>query len=216
MNFDYNTSNFLPLIVLVAGFFIFAISGCSMLIWEKIKSIFLWFLDPDFGLGPTNNSGGYDNLGQYHYPTPHTPYQQKKKCIPHLHKWAFDRKERHNWMVIDGKPLGTRNHIENIIKVVVERPGHTETKLSTLTEWRNKGFNVVYTSWNHWRCSVCGETKQTEFYETPTKEDPQTAPPILDLNELIKIADSNKKKTQQINTTIYKREIAVEPMKWYR
>ena len=113
---NYDIGNFLPLILLVIVFFLFAIIGCLELVWDKIKSIFFWFWNPDFGF-VNQNTYGCDQYGRYHHQTSYTPYQQKKKCIPHLHKWVFDKKERHNWQMIDGKPFGTRNHIENVIKI---------------------------------------------------------------------------------------------------
>lgn len=189
MNFDYNTNNWLPMVVLIIVFFVLVILGMLDTFWGHIKSFL--FLDNIYG------DCAYDDYSKHNFK------YVSKKCEPHLHKWAYWNTTRHDWAMICGKPRGKRLKLDVVIQGLLDKPGHSETSVETIRGWKDSGFEVCFTSWNNWKCNICGEKKSTEFYCNPSKEDKSMDEYNINV----------KKQTQQINT--YRREIAVEQMKRY-
>lgn len=173
-----------------------AISGAIFIghgdkFWLKLKSIWNWFFDYDSVFGE------YDRNG----------FRLKKSaCQPHLHQYEFYESLKHKWYLVDGKPAGTRNNLVDVIRTTKLTPGHTETKIEDLLEWQRRGYDIVFTSWNRWKCKVCGNMKNTEFYTMPSKS-----------NELSSyVYDLNKNKQTQAISTFGRKEIPVEPMKIFK
>ncbi len=178
--------------------------GCADGFWLKVKSFFHWFFDFNYGLGPENN------YGHPQYTPQHTPNKRIGPCA--LHHWIFHETVKHEWKIVNNKPMGLRNTIDDIIEAIVEKPSHTETPLQEALDWKSKGYDVAFTSWHRWRCAVCGEIKKAEFYTMPSKFDGTPMNIVYDLTNNVR-----KKQTQQISTfnSYGRREIPVEPMKKY-
>lgn len=181
--------------------------------WARNKLYCFWKSLWDFGFEDT---GPYDQYGQYRGDN------YSNKPLPHVHSWAYYTTTKHNWRIVDGKPIGMWNPIDKVIQEVRNRPGHTETKLETLLGWKASGYNIVHTSWNHWCCKVCGVTKQTEYYCAPSKADGTmhllTARDIgTDITPPTYSNTDNErwKKKQTTQITTWRREIPVEKMKKY-
>lgn len=162
--------------------------------WLKCKDVWNWFFNMDYIFGATYEDRYKEHSFSY----------DKPRCA--LCQYAFYDTIKHKWHLVDGRPKGTRNNLADVINATIERPGHTETKLQQLLDWQKKGYDIVFTSWNRWKCKKCGHIKNNEFYTLPSKSDGTLGPLVYDLN---------LKKQTQVIPPIGRREIPVEPMKKY-
>lgn len=184
--------------------------------WPWAKRQLKMFWDSLFDFGIENDP--YDRYGQYKGLGNRNVYGPPK---PHVHSWVYYTTTKHNWRIVSGKPIGTWNPIDRVIEEVKKRPGHTETKLETLLGWKASGYNIVHTSWNHWKCKVagCGETKQTEYYCAPAKADGSayllTARDLNNDPSSVYDLGNNRFKKTTTRITTWRREIPVEKIKKY-
>lgn len=159
-----------------------------------LKSIWDWFLDPNFGLGPSVDT---------------------RTTIPHVHSWEFYNTIRCGWRVEQGVPAGQRLAINLAILDVEKYPAKNETKIKQLRDWERSGYEFVHTSQTVYRCKHhgCGLTKSIDVYAAPVKGD-GSGPIMVDFGSRFQ----NKfTETTRIGTQSYsasgRREVAIEPMK---
>jgi hypothetical protein len=181
-----------------------------------LKSIWDFFVDPEYGLGvPAYDLATSAERARYYPDRRPSPYAPPVRA-PHAHDWQYFNTIRHEWRIIDGKPVGTRFPIDNVIVAMKERPAHTETLLSMVEGWKKQGYDFCHVSWTIVKCKSCGETKHTEFYTAPIKAD--GSGPVLPADNVTTYYGSCNpalKETTKMNT-FGKREVAVEPMKRYK
>src|ERR1035437_1871340 len=184
-----------------------------------LKSIWDFFVDPNYGLGtPIYDLATKQERSRY-YPNYNPNNYQNVTVnprIPHAHDWAYFSTIRHEWRIINGKPVGTQFQLDNVIAAKNEKPSHTETLLSMLEGWKRQGYAFCHCSWTIYKCKSCGETKHCEFYTAPMKAD--GTGPILSADTVVTYYGTKNntfKETTKINT-LGKREVAVEPMKRYK
>jgi hypothetical protein len=176
-------------------------------IWGAIYSTYLFFFDYDYVFGCDYSK--IDNP-----PRKKMPEVETKCCS--LHEYEYLDTLKHKWIIDSkGQPLGYRIRLDDAIRGKREKPGHTETELEVLLNWKKAGNDIVFTSWNRWRCKKCGDIKATEFYALAGRSDREFKNLILDLNERKKHTQplpgiGNKR--EEVNG---RREIPVEPMKKY-
>lgn len=165
-----------------------------------LKSIWSWFVDPNFGLGE-------DDRQRYTPP-------------PHVHSWEFFNTIRCGWRVENGRPVGQRQAIDLAILDVEKHPSKNETKASQLRDWKRSGYEFVHTSQTVYKCkhSECICSKSIDVYAAPVKCD-GSGPMIADFgsrsNFQKKFTETSKIPIGANSNVSSRREVAVEPMKRY-
>jgi predicted nucleic-acid-binding Zn-ribbon protein len=183
-------------------------NSLRQLISKGLKKFYgKFFLTLDEMFGGYYDDDYQDGYNQY----VHTPPSQKPKCKDCNHVWIWEWDTKRDWRIISGKPFGTFYDLDDCIRTKTKDPGHTETALRTLLDWKKSGFDIVYNSWNHYRCKKCKEVKMSEFYNTPSKR----SSIVIDVNGTSTTYNIPKKYETQPLPTIYRREVAVEPVKKY-
>lgn len=202
---DTNSLQAFVTFMLVLGLCVY---GRSIL--HFLYGVYLYFFDYDYVFGWDYPRSQVDNPPRRKMPPVET------KCCS-LHEYEFLDTLKHKWTIDSkGQPVGHRIRLDDAIRGKREKPGHTETELELLLNWKKAGNDIVFTSWNRWRCKKCGDIKATEFYALAGRSDKEFRNLILDLNE-------RKKHTQplpgigpkQEDVSSGRREIPVEPMKKY-
>lgn len=192
--------------MLVLGLCVYGRSALNFL-----YGVYLYFFDYDYVFGWDYPRSQVDNP-----PRKKMPEKVETKCCS-LHSYEFFETIKHKWTIDStGQPIGHRIKLDDAIRGKKEKPGHTETELELLLSWKKAGNDIVFTSWNKWRCKKCGDIKATEFYALAGRSDKEFKNLVLDLNE-------RKKRTQPLPNLGVKREeigirreeIPVEPMKKY-
>lgn len=175
--------------------------------WKAVKS----WLSFDIVFGDYDYN--YRNHSRYH-PVNATPIVHQVSTVPcDVHDWLLNKTTKHNWHMIGGKPAGAYNTIDDVLRMFVEKPGHSETLPGVIQDWKEKGAVRIYTSWNHYRCRNCTATQQSEFYTMPTKEDGRPLYVVgLSLKDTTRLPTPPPITT---TTTSSRREIAVETMRWH-
>jgi hypothetical protein len=169
-----------------------------------------WLFDPNFGFGsPAYEMTNHPNKENNHSHPPIGPYKT------HTHSWYHFSVIRHNWYIKNGNPIGKEKYpIDNVIAAIKENASHTETKLAVVEGWRTIGYKFCHVSWNVYKCRICGETKNIEFYTAPIKEDGK-GPFIYDTGG-ITAYNGGFKETTKMSVMTGRIEFAIEPMKKYR
>lgn len=165
-------------------------------IWKA----FHWMFDPNYA---------YDLNEGHRYNDPN---------YPHAHSWEFLKTIRNKWRVEGGRPVGKTFDIDDVIAATKENPSHTDTKLEMLEGWKSTGYELVHTSFNVYKCKICGVTANVEIYAAPIYKDKERHVTVIDFGYLR--GGGKKTQTQKIpvpqqTTTPAKREFAVEKMKKY-
>jgi hypothetical protein len=168
-----------------------------------LKNIWLFFADSNFGFGtPVYDLATPKERERNPYVYPLNPK------APHIHDWIYSSAFKHEWRIHNGRPVGTRYQIDEVIAAIKERPGHTETLPSMVDGWKATGYTFVHASWTIWKCRICGETKHTEYYTAPIKTD-GSGPVLYDTTI---IPNNNVYKETVV---VGRREYAVEKVKKY-
>lgn len=154
-----------------------------------LKSIWKWFVDPNFGLQD----------------------QQNQRGITHVHSWEFYNTVRCGWRVEDGRPVGERVGITLAILDKTKHPGKNETTLAQLRSWEKSGYDFVHVSQSISKCKICDVTKSTDVYAAPVKAD-GTGPLIVDVGTRFQKKFTETTKIP-VTSNVTRREFAVEPMK---
>ena len=169
------------------------------------KSIWGFMFDPNFGLGPP----AYDLSNEYGNRGSNNIALNPRK--PHVHSWEYFNTVRHNWTIINGRPVGTIKYpLDKVIDAIKKNPGHTETKLEMVEGWKATGYDFCHVSWTIYKCKICGVKHNCEAYTAPIKAD-GTGPIVYDNHVTIykPLAETSR------IPTIGRREVAVERMKRY-
>jgi hypothetical protein len=162
-----------------------------------LQSIWDWFVNPEFGLGPAVDTNGK---------------------FQHSHSWQYFNTIRLGWRVENGLPIGERTPIGIAILDVEKYPNKNETTASQLRGWKSSGYMFVHLSKIVYSCKHhnCGATKNAEIYTAPVKTD-GSGPIVVSTGERYqkKFAETTRipmAANGNCNTTT-RREIAIEPMK---
>jgi hypothetical protein len=83
------------------------------------------------------------------------------------------------------KPLGFCYPLNVAIAWVKKDVTHTMTTQDLLESWGRQGFNFVYVSFSHYKCSGCKKTMKIEFYTNPIFIDPQQFDKAIPVKEKV-------------------------------
>jgi len=161
------------------------------------SSIFGWFFENDFGLGPPVDTR-HSNHGNY----------------PHVHSWEFFNTIRCGWRVEEGQPVGERVAINLAILDVEKHPGQNETKASELRAWQASGYDYVHTSQTVYHCKSpnCNITKTVEVYVAPVTKN-GSGPIVVDVGLRYQKKFTETNRIACVTTVNNRKEVAIEPMK---
>lgn len=153
-----------------------------------------WFLNLDSVSGGANHTN-------YSQRTLTPLFQKQKDCKEH--EWAWDWSQKKNWfMTVGGKPNGAHFNLDECIKLKQQKPDHNETNLVMLQEWKASSYDIVFCSINRYHCKKCNSVYLRDFYTNPYWKNLCSIPYV-------------PKKCDTQSIPVYRKEIAVEPVKIY-